>query len=154
MNIDELKEVLYKISVVFVRDNDTMIGSFNYGDLLSDLFSASYRRHIIDDLQLFETNLVVIDNKEFVEAIFQFSPNYLNREVEMLCAGMRDLKWKLVLPQAIDRVGNKELEDDKTGIAKEIIEKIASGFIEIIYYEEANPITKDAFVNSLITQAD
>jgi hypothetical protein len=100
MDIAEIKKVLWTLSIEFVKDNNTMMGRYTYQDLVGDIYMASRRRHIIGDLQLFEAN--AIDG--YTEAIFMFSPNYLNREDEMLFSGMGDIKWKLLLPDAEDRV--------------------------------------------------
>ena len=122
MEIDEIKKVLWTLSVEFVKENNTMMGRYTYQDLVGDIYMASRRRHIIGDLQLFEAN--AIDN--YTEAVFMFSPKYLNREVEMLSCGMRDIKWKLLLPDAEDRESFKVPNQDWKEIEEEIIEKIAS----------------------------
>jgi len=149
MTNEELKDVLYKISVEFVKDNNTMIGVYTYDDLVNDMHMAARRRFMIADLQLFDADFIEIDGKKWTEAIFQFSPNYLNREINMLSKGMRDLKWKLLLPEAIDRVGNEELEYDLKSINEEILEKLAISAVEIIYYKEEGEITQAEFIESL-----
>ena len=149
MTNDELKEVLYKISVEFVKNNNTMIGAYAYEDLLAGIYMAASRRFVIHDLQIFEAKYINVDDQVWTEAVFQFSPNYLNREVEMLHAGMRDLKWKLILPDAINRVGNEELENDYKGISEEILDKLAISTVEIIYYKEESEITQAKFIESL-----
>ena len=149
MDIEDLKEVLYRMSIEFVKNNNTMLGAYTYQDLLSDLHMSALRRNIIGNLQLFEAKSKDYDGNQFVEAIFQFSPILLNNEVELVYNGMRDLKWKLILPEAIDRIGNKKLEMDSEGIATEIIEQIARGQIEIMHYEELTAITKQEMIKML-----
>jgi hypothetical protein len=149
MTNDELKEVLYKISIEFVKNNDTMMGGYTYDSLVSDVYMAAKRRHLIGDLQIFEANFIELGNSSWTEAVFQFSPNYLNRETDMLFQGMRDLKWKLILPDAINRLDNKELENDYKGISEEILDKLAISTVEIIYYKEESEITQAKFIESL-----
>ena len=126
-----------------------MIGRYTYSNLVDDMYMSAKRRHLIGDLQLFEANFVELDGASWTEAVFQFSPNYLNREADMLFKGMRDLKWKLILPNAIERVGNEELENDDKGIGNEILEKLAVSSVEIIYYKEEGEITQAQFIKSL-----
>ena len=145
MNLDNIKRVLWQASVAFVRNNNTMLGSFTYEDLIDDIYFAQRRRNIIGDLQLFEFE----SNDDSVEAIFQFSPNYLNREEEMLFNGMGEIKWKLVLQKPVIRTGGKVLVNDVQGIEEEIIEKISSSYVEIIHFKQENEFTIEEFVESL-----
>ena len=145
MDLDNIKRALWQVSVAFVRNNNTMLGSFTYEDLIADICFAQRRRNIIGDLQLFE----YVSNDDSVEAIFQFSPNYLNREVDMLFNGMGEIKWKLVLQQPVIRTGEIELQNDVQGIEKEIIEKISNSYVEIIYFKQEYEFTIEEFVESL-----
>lgn len=145
MNLDNIKRALWQVSVAFVKNNNTMMGRFTYEDLIDDLCMATRRRHIIGDLQLFEYS----SSHDNIDAIFQFSPDYLNREVDMLFAGMGEMKWKLVLSKAINRTGDKVLENDFAGIEEEIIEKISSSYVEIIHFKQEQEFTIEDFVESL-----
>lgn len=149
MTVEELKKALYKISIGFVKNNNTMIGAYTYQTLISDLYLSALRRHIIGDLQLFETNIVKYDDYEIIEATFQFSPNYLNREPAMLYAGMRYLKWTLLLNEYIDRTDNELLENDEEGIEEEIIGCITNAQIEIVDCEDIEAIDYNEFIESL-----
>jgi hypothetical protein len=149
MNTEELKEVLYKLSVEFVKDNNTMMGLFTYQGLIDDLYYTASFRGIIENLQLFEANNAIVNGDKHTQAIFQLAPNYLSKEPEFKSAGMRDLKWKLLLPEAIDRVGNEDLFNDWKSINKEILDKLAISSVEIIYYKEESEITQAEFIESL-----
>jgi len=145
MNIEEIKSILWIVSVEFVKKNNTMIGLFTYEDLVDEIYFAAKRRNICGDLQLFE-----FENKdEYCEAIFQFSPNYLNREPGMLYGGMGKIKWKLRLPKAIQRQEIKELQNNYVGVEEEIIEKLAISTIEIIYFQKEQDFTIEEFKLSL-----
>jgi len=109
---------------------------------------ASRRRHIIGDLQLFEAN--AIDG--YTEAVFMFSPNYLNREDEMLFYGMGEIRWKLLLPDAIDRISYEVANKDWQEIEEEIIEKIATSKIEIINFNEENDFDLNTLISSISRQ--
>lgn len=140
MTLEELKDQLYRISIEFVKENDSMIDAYSYETLINDLYMSAQRRHIIGDLQLFQANKIIINGNEYTEAVFQFSPNYLNRETEMLFTGMKDLKWKIIL----------ENEYDKEADAKaEIVEKLANAYIELIAYENTENISINNFIKSL-----
>jgi len=145
MNIEDIKKALWNVSVEFVKNNNTMIGRYTYQELIDELLLAAKRRNICDDLQLFEFDV----NDEFYEATFQFSPNYLNREVSMLYAGMGDIKWKLILPKAIERAGNEKLENDLKDIRDEIIEKLTISTVEIIYFQKEQDFHINDFIKSL-----
>ena len=148
MDIAEIKKVLWTLSIEFVKDNNTMIGRYTYQDLVGDIYMASRRRHIIGDLQLFEAN--AIDG--YTEAVFMFSPNYLNREDEMLFYGMGEIKWKLLLPDAIDRISYEVANKDWQEIEEEIIEKIATSKIEIINLNEENDFDLNTLISSISRQ--
>ena len=148
MDIDEIKKVLWTLSIEFVKDNNTMMGRYTYQDLVGDVYMASRRRHIIGDLQLFEAN--AIDG--YTEAEFMFSPNYLNREVDMLFSGMGDIKWKLLLPDAEDRVSFEVANQDWNEIEEEIVEKIAISKVEIIYYKEERDFDLNTLISSISRQ--
>ena len=148
MDIAEIKKVLWTLSIEFVKDNNTMMGRYTYQDLVGDVYMASRRRHIIGDLQLFEAN--AIDG--YTEAVFMFSPNYLNREVDMLFSGMGEIKWKLLLPDAEDRVSCEVANQDWKEIEEEIIEKIAISKVEIIYYKEERDFDLNTFISSISKQ--
>ena len=148
MDIDEIKKVLWTLSIEFVKDNNTMMGRYTYQDLVGDIYRASRRRHIIGDLQLFEAN--TIDG--YTEAVFMFSPNYLNREVDMLFSGMGEIKWKLLLPDAVDRVSCEVANQDWKEIEEEIIEKIAISKVEIIYYKEERDFDLNTLISSISKQ--
>jgi hypothetical protein len=141
MTLEELKEQLYKLSIEFVKDNNSMIGEYTYESLINDLHMSAQRRFIVGNLQLFEANNITIDNKEYIEAVFQFSPYYLNREPEMLYAGMKDLKWKLIL----------ENEKNKTADThNKTIENLSRAYIEVSNYEQLQQIELNEFIGSLI----
>ena len=148
MDIAEIKKVLWTLSIEFVKDNNTMMGGYTYQDLVEDVYMASRRRHIIGDLQLFEAN--TIDG--YTEAVFMFSPNYLNREVDMLFSGMGEIKWKLLLPDAIDRISYKVANQDWKEIEEEIVEKIAISYVEIIYYKEERDFDLNTLISSISKQ--
>ena len=112
---------------------------------MGDIFKSAKRRHIIGDLQLFEA----LFSDGYNEAVFQFSPNYLNREAEMLFSGMGTIKWKLILPEEVDRVGNQALESNFEDIQSEIVEKIAASRVEIMHYKEEMEFDADSFISSL-----
>jgi len=145
MKIEGIKKILWASSIKFVRDNSTMMGSYTYQNLIGDIFMSARRRHIIGDLQLFEA----LFSDGCNEAVFQFSPNYLNREAEMLFSGMGTIKWKLILPEEVDRVGNQELESNFEDIQSEIVEKIAASRVEIMHYKEEMEFDADSFISSL-----
>ena len=144
MIFDDIKSVLWRLSVEFVKDNNTMIGKYTYDDIVSDVFMAARRRNIIGDLQLFDA----IETPEFMEAVFMFSPRYLNREDEMLFSGMGEIKWKLLLPKAIDRSEIKEEDQDWKEISNEIIDKISKSKVEIIHFEPKNELDIKHFISS------
>ncbi len=148
MDIAEIKKVLWTLSIEFVKDNNTMMGRYTYQDLVGDVYMASRRRHIIGDLQLFEANAI----DDYTEAVFMFSPNYLNREVDMLFSGMGDIKWKLLLPDAIDRVSYEVANDNWKEIEGEIVEKIAISKVEIIYYKEERDFDLNTLISSISRQ--
>lgn len=145
MDIAEIKKVLWTLSIEFVKDNNTMMGRYTYQDLVDDIYMASRRRHIIGDLQLFEAN--AIDG--YTEAVFMFSPNYLNREDEMLFSGMGDIKWKLLLPDAEDRDSCEVANQDWKEIEEEIAEKLAISKVEIIYYKEERDFDLNTLISSI-----
>ena len=145
MKIEGIKKILWMSSVKFVRDNNTMMIPYTYQSLMGDIFKSAKRRHIIGDLQLFEA----LFSDGCNEAVFQFSPNYLNRETEMLFSGMGTIKWKLILPEEVDRVGNQELESNFEDIQSEIVEKIAASRVEIMHYKEEMEFDADSFISSL-----
>jgi len=145
MNLSEIEKVLWKLSVEFVKDNITSMYEYTYQDLVGDLYMASKRRHIIGDLQLFEAK--AIDG--CTEAVFMFSPNYLNREVEMLYCGMGEIKWKLILPDAFDWESFEHLKKDWVKIEEEIIEKIADSKVKIIFYKEEQDYSLNNFISSI-----
>lgn len=130
MNMDEIKNLLWKASIEFVQQNNTMLGEFTYQDLVDDIHMAARRRHIIKDLQLFSSNL----ENGYTEAVFMFSPNFLNREHPMVFNGMGETKWKLVLPAAIDRVDSDDAGDPEE-IEAEIIDKLAESTVHILHCE-------------------
>jgi hypothetical protein len=144
VEIDEIKKVLWKLSIEFLRSN-ALLSEFTYEDLINELYMSSKRRHIIGDLQLFE----VYQNGDFIEATFQFSPNYLNREVYMLYAGMGEIKWKLLLSTATVRVGLKNITEDTLGIQEEIVHKISNSKIEIISFKSERVFSSEEFINSI-----
>ena len=148
MDIAEIKKVLWTLSIEFVKDNNTMMGRYTYQDLVGDVYMASRRRHIIGDLQLFEANAI----DDYTEAVFMFSPNYLNREVDMLFSGMGDIKWKLLLPDAEDRVSFEVANQDWNEIEEEIVEKIAISKVEIIYYKEERDFDLNTLISSISRQ--
>jgi hypothetical protein len=148
MDIAEIKKVLWTLSIEFVKDNNTMMGRYTYQDLVGDVYMASRRRHIIGDLQLFEANAI----DDYTEAVFMFSPNYLNREVDMLFSGMGDIKWKLLLPDAIDRVSYEVSNENWKEIEEEIVEKIAISKVEIIYYKEERDFDLNTLISSISRQ--
>jgi hypothetical protein len=148
MDIAEIKKVLWTLSIEFVKDNNTMMGRYTYQDLVGDVYMASRRRHIIGDLQLFEANAI----DDYTEAVFMFSPNYLNREVDMLFSGMGDIKWKLLLPDATDRVSYEVANQDWKEIEEEIVEKIAISKVEIIYYKEERDFDLNTLISSISRQ--
>ena len=143
MKTDEIAKVLWELSIEFVNNNNTMIGKYTYEDLIGELYMAARRRNIIGDLQLFEANAV----ENYTEAVFQFSPNYLNRETEMMSNGMENIKWKLLLLHPIER--EEFIDEDKEEIQNEIIEKIATSKVEIIHYEEAKEFDLNTLLNSI-----
>jgi len=143
MKKDEIAKVLWELSIEFVNNNNTMIGKYTYEDLIGELYMAARRRNIIGDLQLFEANAV----ENYTEAVFQFSPNYLNRETEMMSNGMENIKWKLLLLHPIER--EEFIDEDKEEIQNEIIEKIATSKVEIIHYEEAKEFDLNTLLNSI-----
>jgi hypothetical protein len=145
MKIEGIKKILWMSSVKFVRDNNTMMIPYTYQSLMGDIFKSAKRRHIIGDLQLFEA----LFSDGCNEAVFQFSPNYLNREAEMLFSGMGTIKWKLILPEEVDRVGNQALESNFEDIQSEIVEKIAASRVEIMHYKEEMEFDADSFISSL-----
>ena len=145
MDIDEIKKVLWTLSIEFVKDNNTMMERYTYQDLVGDVYMASRRRHIIGDLQLFEANAI----DDYTEAVFMFSPNYLNREVDMLFSGMGDIKWKLLLPDAIDRVSYEVANQDWKEIEEEIVEKLSISKVEIIYYKEERDFDLNTLISSI-----
>ena len=148
MDIAEIKKVLWTLSIEFVKDNNTMMGRYTYQDLVGDVYMASRRRHIIGDLQLFEANAI----DDYTEAVFMFSPNYLNREVDMLFSGMGDIKWKLLLPDAIDRVSYEVANQGWKEIEEEIVEKIAISKLEIIHYKEERDFDLNTLISSISRQ--
>lgn len=145
MNIDEIKKILWNLSVEYVYESNTMIGEYTYEDLLGEISMASRRRHIIDDLQLFEVN----ETEDYSEAVFMFSPDYLNRESEMMSCGMDTIKWKLLLPNAINREDINYDDYDWEEIKKEIIEKITNSKVEIINYNQSSEFSFNTFKNSI-----
>jgi hypothetical protein len=145
MDIEAIKKELWKVSVEFVKNSNTMIGRYTYEDLVDDLYFAAKRRNICDDLQLFEFET----NDKNHQATFQFSPNYLNREVEMLYAGMGTIKWKLILPKAIQRAEGDETQSNFEGIEEEIIEKLAISTIQIIHFQKEQEFEILEFKKSL-----
>ena len=66
MKIEGIKKILWASSIKFVRDNNTMMGSYTHQSLIGDIFKSDKTRHIICDLQLFEAVL----NKGCNEAVF------------------------------------------------------------------------------------
>ena len=145
MEIAEIKKVLWKLSVEFVKNNNTMLGTYTYEDLVGDIYKSARRRHIIGNLQLFEAN--TIDG--YIEAVFMFSPRYLNREIGMLYSGMGEIKWKLLLPEAVNRDNHKGVNQDLKEIQEEIVEKITSSKIEIIYYKQEKEFDMNTFMSSI-----
>ena len=141
----EIKKVLWSLSIQFVKDNNTMLGTYTYEDLVSDIYKSARRRHIIGNLQLFEAN--AIDG--YTEAVFMFSPRYLNREIGMLYSGMGDIKWKLLLPDAVNRENHGDVKQDWKEIQEEIIEKITNSKIEIIYYKQEKEFDLNTFMSSI-----
>ena len=145
MDTNEIKKLLRNLSVKFVYENNTVLDRYTYEDLLGEIYMASRRRHIIGDLQLFEANGI----EGYTEAVFMFSPNYLNREIEMMSCGMDDLRWKLLLPDAVERE-NIDCDDyDWEEIEKEIIEKITNSKVEIINYNEVSKFSLNTFKESI-----
>lgn len=145
MEMNEIERGLWQLSIGYVKANSTVNGKFNYGSLIDDLYMASRRRNIIGDLQLFE----VFKSSGFTEAIFMFSPNYLNREDEMLFSGMGDIKWKVLLPIVS---GEPEMDDDirdPVEIADDIAEKLAHSRVEILHQKLASDFDLDTFKKSL-----
>jgi len=143
MDIEEIKKILWQISVEFVKKNNTMLGDYTYSDLISDIYMAARRRHIIGNLQLFVAESV----NENTEATFMFSPAYLNRQPQMLFAGMGEIRWKLILPAEISREDSTEYDYEE--IESEIVEKLACSKIEITHYEREDEFTKEDFIQSL-----
>jgi hypothetical protein len=144
MNLDEIKEVLWKLSVEFVKDNNTMLGRYTYQDIVIEVFMAARRRNIIGDLQLFDA----IEKEETTEAVFMFSPNYLNREDEMLFGGMGEIKWKLILPKAVNRFDIKDADIDWEEVENEILEKISISKIDIINFVQEFELDIKDFISS------
>ncbi len=145
MEMNGFKRVLWELSIEYFKANNTVTCKFNYGSLIEDLYTASRRRNIIGDLQLFE----VFKSSGFTEAIFMFSPNYLNRKDEMLFSGMGDIKWKLLLPIVS---GEPEVDDDTRDtaeIADDIAEKLAHSSVEILHQKLASDFDLDTFKKSL-----
>lgn len=140
---DSVESVLYRLSIGFVKENNSMVGYFSYGDLLNDIYLSSLRRHIIGDLQIFGAELV--DNE--TEAIFQFSPVYLNREVEMLYAGVGELKWKLILPGSSIEEG--VTQDNLEEVESEIFDKLSRCRVEIINFEPTDEFNLRGFIISV-----
>ena len=145
MEIAEIKKVLWKLSVEFVKNNNTVLGTYTYEDLVGDIYKSARRRHIIGNLQLFEAN--TIDG--YIEAVFMFSPRYLNREIRMLYSGMGEIKWKLLLPDAVNRENHGDVKQDWKEIQEEIVEKITSSKIEIIYYKQEKEFDMNTFMSSI-----
>ena len=143
MDIEEIKKVLWQVSVEFVKNNNTMLGDYTYSDLISDIYMAARRRHIIGNLQLFVAESV----NDNTEATFMFSPAYLNQQPQMLFAGMGEIKWKLVLPAEISREDSTEYDYEE--IESEIVEKLANSKIEITHYEKEYDFIKEDFIQSL-----
>jgi len=145
----QIEKVLWFQSIEFVKANNTMIGCYTYQDLVADIRMAAKRRHIIGDIQLFEAT----EKEGYTEAVFMFSPNYLNREDEMLFCGMGSIKWKLLLLDATDRVGCEPGNEDWKEIQDEIIEKLAASKVEIIHYEEEDDFEFESFIKSFSKQS-
>ena len=145
MDVKEIEKVLWNLSVEFLKNNNTMLDEFTYEDLISELHMSSKRRHIIGNLQIFE----VSTNGNYTEAIFQFSPNYLNREVEMLYFGMGEIKWKLMLPVADSSSEVKNPEANKLDSQEEIIEKIMRSKVQIINFDPEINFSTASFIDSI-----
>jgi hypothetical protein len=146
MNIDEMKTVLWQLSINFIKSNNTMMGSYTYQDLIDDIYMASLRRHIIGDLQLFEAN----DVDGYTEAVFMFSPNYLNREDEMLFSGMGDIKWKILLPDSNENTESVDRNQISSDFEEEIVEKISCSRVEILYFKKERDINLKSFKESFL----
>ena len=71
---------------------------------------------------------------------------------DMLFSGMGDIKWKLLLPDAIDRVSYEVANQDWKEIEEEIVEKIAISKVEIIYYKEERDCDLNTLISSISRQ--
>ena len=131
MDMNELSVILWQASIKFVKANNTMIGNYTYNDLVADIHMAARRRHVIGDLQLFDA----IRKEGYTEAVFMFSPNFLNRNANMVFNGMGGTKWILELPDPISRVDCKEEDIDWEEVSDEILEKVAGSKVRIVHCE-------------------
>jgi hypothetical protein len=131
MTYDEFKDLLWRSSIAFVKENNTMLGKFTYRDLVDDLHMAARRRHIIGDLQLFRTTSA----DGYTEALFMFSPDKLNDEEDMVFSGVGDTVWKLVLPNPDDAKPCQAKSPSHQAIDDEITEKLAASKLEVVHFK-------------------
>ena len=145
---EKVEDVLYRLSIEFVRENNSMLGEFTYDDLLSDIHLSALRRNFIGDLQIFSAEYT---NYGW-EATFQFSPVYLNRRVDMLYAGVGEMKWKIILPDSTIKTG--VTNENKADVDEEILSKSAEGRVEIIHFEPGDNFNLDEFAESFLIEED